>query len=365
MRDDRLARLRARTHELGVHLPVLSPGDDLRYLAGWSPLRDERFFALLVAPDGLALVSPELAAETASRRVGAEVYPYADAQGPRPALRAALARLGPLPQRVAVCDDLRADHLLLLQEHLRQATFQLVSALTAPLRARKDLQELEAMRRSQAAADAAVLAAWTAARPGVSELEVAEAAAAAARQAGAESVPFALVASGPNTADPHHEPNRRRLRPEEALLVDVGARWDGYCSDVTRVGFLGQPVGRYLEVHGVVERALRAALDAVRPGVPACRVDRAAREVITAAGYGPYFVHRTGHGLGLSPHEPPSVHGEERALLEEGMVITVEPGVYLPGEFGVRLEEAVVVLDSGPEILSRLPRDVFPCPGPA
>lgn len=362
MRDDRLARLRARMRERAVHAVVLSPGEDLRYFAGWSPLRDERFFALLVTQDGEALVGPQLAAETARAHVRAPVFAYGDAQGPGPALKAALRRLGPRPRRVAVSDDLRADHLLLVQEHLPEAAFQLASTLTAPLRARKDPAELDALRRASAAADAAMTAAWAAARPGVPEVEVAEAAAAAARRDGAEAVPFALVASGPNTADPHHEPTRRPLAPGEALWVDVGARWDGYCSDLTRVGFLGEPPARYREVYEVVERALSAAVGAVRPGAAAWEVDRAAREVIAAAGYGPFFVHRTGHGLGLSAHEPPSLHAGDHTVLEEGMVITVEPGVYLPGEFGVRLEEAVVVRASGPDVLSRLPRGVVRCP---
>ncbi len=362
MREDRLNRLRNRMDDLGVQLVVLSPGEDLRYFAGWSPLRDERFFALLVTQDALVLVTPELSAEAARKAVGAEAVVFNDAQGPGPALKVALGRVRGRPRRVAVCDDLRADHLLLLQEHLPEATFQLASTLTAPLRARKDPGELELMRHAAAAADAALLAAWSASRPGATEVEVAEAATAAARAAGAESVPFALVASGSSSADPHHEPSRRPLGPAEALLVDVGARWEGYCSDVTRVGFLGEPTDRYLQVHRVVEQALLAALDAVRPGIPAWQVDRAAREVIAAAGYGPYFVHRTGHGLGLAPHELPSLHANDHTLLEEGMVITVEPGIYLPGEFGVRLEEAVVVLRSGPEVLSRLPRGVFRCP---
>ncbi|MER3461207.1 MAG: peptidase M24, partial [candidate division GAL15 bacterium] len=128
-------------------------------------------------------------------------------------------------------------------------------------------------------------------------------------------------------------------------------------SDVTRVAFLGKVPDRFRQVAEVVERAVRAALEAARPGAPASHVDRAAREVVEGAGYGPQFPHRTGHGLGLSVHEPPWIHASNPELLEEGMVFTVEPGVYLPGEFGVRLEEAVVLEPSGPQILSGLARD--------
>jgi Xaa-Pro aminopeptidase len=261
-----------------------------------------------------------------------------------------------------VADDLRADHLLLLQDLLPDARFTLASSLLAPLRMRKDPDEVEALRRSAAAADAGVLAAIRACRPGVSEREVAEAAGEAMRRAGAEEVLFTLVASGPNSAFPHHRSSDRALQPGEPVLLDLGGRMGGYCSDITRMAFLGPPPENCREVQRIVEEAVQAALETIRPGVPAAEVDRAARRVITEVGYGDRFVHRTGHGLGLSPHEPPSVTEANPMPLEEGMVFTVEPGIYLPGAFGVRLEEAVVVRPHGPEILSRLPREGFEIP---
>jgi Xaa-Pro aminopeptidase len=294
-------------------------------------------------------------------QLGLPLFPYADPEGPTRAVREATRTLGRV-RTVAVADDLRADHLLLLQDLLPDARFTLASSLLAPLRMRKDPDEVEALRRSAAAADAGVLAAIRACRPGVSEREVAEAAGEAMRRAGAEEVLFTLVASGPNSAFPHHRSSDRALQPGEPVLLDLGGRMGGYCSDITRMAFLGPPPENCREVQRIVEEAVQAALETIRPGVPAAEVDRAARRVITEVGYGDRFVHRTGHGLGLSPHEPPSVTEANPMPLEEGMVFTVEPGIYLPGAFGVRLEEAVVVRPHGPEILSRLPREGFEIP---
>jgi Xaa-Pro aminopeptidase len=360
MRTDRLGRLRSRMEEQGTDLVVLPPGEDFLYLTGRLPLRDERACFLMISMDRALLLVPRLQVGELAQ-LGLPLFPYADPEGPTRAVWEATRTLGRV-RTVAVADDLRADHLLLLQDLLPDARFTLASSLLAPLRMRKDPDEVEALRRSAAAADAGVLAAIRACRPGVSEREVAEAAGEAMRRAGAEEVLFTLVASGPNSAFPHHRSSDRALQPGEPVLLDLGGRMGGYCSDITRMAFLGPPPENCREVQRIVEEAVQAALETIRPGVPAAEVDRAARRVITEVGYGDRFVHRTGHGLGLSPHEPPSVTEANPMPLEEGMVFTVEPGIYLPGAFGVRLEEAVVVRPHGPEILSRLPREGFEIP---
>jgi Xaa-Pro aminopeptidase len=195
-------------------------------------------------------------------------------------------------------------------------------------------------------------------RLGVTELAVARAADEGFRQAGAPEVMATIVGSGPNSAFPHHHSSSRTLQNGEPVLFDLGSRVDGYCSDITRMAFLGSPTVRYREIHGVVEAAVAAALAAIKPGVPVSAVDLAARQAIERAGYGEQFVHRTGHGIGLSGHEPPSIAHTNALPLEEGMAFSVEPGIYLPGEFGVRLEEIVVVSRGGCDVLSRLRRDV-------
>jgi len=341
----------------GIDLLAVSPGDDLRWLTGFSPVADERACYLFVAErEGLFLV-PELNAAQSERHIKQPFVTYSDASGPARALAEAGTQF-PSPRVVAVGDTMRADALLLLQQTWRDAKYIPGAVVLAPLRMRKSPEEIAALRRAAATADAAVQAAARASRPGVTELEVARAADEAFRTAGAPEVMATIVGSGPNSAFPHHHSGPRALQGGEPVLFDLGSRVDGYCSDITRMAFLGTPSARYREIHAIVDDAVAAALEVIRPGAAVSAVDLAARRTIERAGYGKQFVHRTGHGIGLSGHEPPSISHTNELRLEEGMAFSVEPGIYLAGEFGVRLEEIVVVTKTGCEILSRLPRDV-------
>jgi Xaa-Pro aminopeptidase len=200
-------------------------------------------------------------------------------------------------------------------------------------------------------------AAFAALAPGATELAVGDAVA-RAFAAGGSTLEFAIVGGGPNGAYPHHHTGPRPLQTGDAVVVDIGGRLDGYVSDITRMAFIGEPTERYREIHAVVEAAVVAGMAAAKPGATCAEVDAAARGVITDAGYGDHFVHRTGHGLGLSVHEPPWIMRGYDVELRPGVVHSVEPGIYLPGELGVRLEEIVHVTESGCERFSALPRDV-------
>lgn len=189
-------------------------------------------------------------------------------------------------------------------------------------------------------------------------MELAQAATEGFHAAGATEVTFTVVGSGPNSAFPHHHTSERRVEVGEPVLFDLGSKLDGYWSDITRMAYLGTPPARYAHIHRIVDDAVRAALAMIRPGTPIREVDLVARRVIETAGFGQYFTHRTGHGIGLSGHEPPSITETNDLPLEAGIAFSVEPGIYLPGEFGVRLEEIVVVTPTGCEVLSRLSRDV-------
>ncbi len=340
-----------------IELLVIPPGDDLRYLAGFSTLADERPTYLFVTADSAFSIMPELNAAQARAHLADGMLTYGDAEGPAKVLAAARRRLG-APRRIGVGDTMRADALLLLQQQWNGAAFVPASEVLAPLRMRKGPEEIAALRRAAGTADAAVQAACRACRPGAAEADVAAAVDAAFRAAGAAEVKFAIVGTGPNSAFPHHHTGARRAQPGEPVLFDLGSRVDGYCSDITRMAFVGAPSARYREVHAAVEDAVQAALAAIRPGVPIKDIDLAARKTIERAGHGAQFVHRTGHGIGLSEHEPPSITHTNELPLEAGMVFSVEPGIYLSGEFGVRLEEIVVVTPRGAEVLSALPRDV-------
>ncbi|MDR7522634.1 MAG: Xaa-Pro peptidase family protein [Armatimonadota bacterium] len=357
MHPDRLTRVRAQMQAAGVDLLSLPPGDDLFYLVGFTPHPDERPCSLFLTAGDAVFLVPELNAGQARGYVDVPFLTYTDAHGPADALRQARARLG-RPRRICVGDTMRADVLLLLQAEWPDSAFVPGSQVMAPVRMIKTADEIDLMRRSAATADVAVDAAFAACRPGVTEAAVARAAADAFAAQGVTQVGGVIVGGGPNSAYPHHATGRRELRAGEPVLVDLGGRLDGYASDITRMAHLGEPSPRYRQVHTAVERAVRAAMDAVKPGEPLAAVDRAARGVIEAAGFGAFFTHRTGHGIGISGHEPPSVTHTNETPMQEGMAFSIEPGIYLEGEFGVRLEEIVVVTSQGAERLSLLPREV-------
>src|SRR5581483_8453791 len=261
------------------------------------------------------------------------VVAWTDADGARGAFAAALGRFPP-PRRAAVDGTMRADVLLLLQSLLPSAAFVPATAVLGELRLRKDAGEVDALVRAAAAADAAMRAALEACVEGARESDVAGAATAALGAAGAET-PFASVASGPNGAFPHHHTGTRVLQRGDLVTVDLGGRVANYWCDLTRMAHVGEPDERDRELHDAVERA-----------------------VIGDAGYAHAFVHRTGHGLGVSLHEPPWIMAGNAQPLEPGMVFSIEPGLYFPGDRGLRLEEIVVVTDGGCRVLGTLPRDV-------
>lgn len=352
--------LTQRFAEVRADLLAVPPGDDLRYLLGFTPMPDERPCYLLVGPAGAHLVMPSLNALQAEAHTDVPMAVYADEDGPAAALAAALRAVGATGARtVMVTETMRAEHLLGLQAHLGGARAVLATPVVGRMRLIKSAAEIAALRAAAALADRAVETAADACRPGATEREVADGVARAFAAGGADEVAFAIIASGPNGAFPHHHTGSRRLESGDAVVCDLGCRLGGYPSDITRMVVLGQGPAEYERVHSVVEDAVQAGMAAVRPGVPARTVDVAARGVIERAGYGRYFTHRTGHGMGVSGHEPPWITATSGTILEPGMVFSVEPGIYLPGRFGVRLEDIVVVTDAGCERLSGLSRDAL------
>lgn len=356
--EERLGRLRAAMRERSVDLLALAPSDSLRYALGFSPIPDERVCILLVSQGQIALVMPALNADQAAHAApGLKMFTWTDGAGAAQALREGLASTGGAPGRVAVDPEMRADVLLVLQGWLPGAEHVSADDVLSAVRMVKSPDELELLAASARTADDAILSALAACRAGATEFDVSNGGWTSFREAGVD-VTFVLVASGPNGAFPHHHTSDRVLEEGDAVVIDLGGRLNGYCSDITRMAHVGEPSVRYREIHGIVESAVVAGMAAARAGVPAGEVDRAARAVIEAAGYGEYFVHRTGHGLGLSTHEMPYLRSDAPDVLEVGNVVSIEPGIYLPGEFGVRLEEIVHLTPDGARRFSRLPRDV-------
>lgn len=343
-----------------VDILAVAPSDSLSWLLGFSPVPDERLCLLLLSERGSAFVVPALNAEQSAEHApaGLEFLAWADDEGFEKALQAGLSRVAVDGVRRVAADPLmRADHLLALQARVPgEPEYVSAEVVLRGLREIKSEQEVDLLKHSALTADRATRAALDACRAGVTELDVAAVAAAEFRAAGADEVRFTIVASGPNGALPHHHTSRRMLEVGDAVVIDLGGRRANYCSDITRMAFVGDPLADRVDVAGIVEAAVQAALAAARPGVTAGDVDAAARGVIDAAGYGEYFVHRTGHGLGVAVHEPPWIVRGAVDVLREGMVFSIEPGVYLPGRFGVRLEEIVHLTRDGCERFSELPR---------
>ena len=341
----------------GIDLAVIGPTSHMRYLTGGSPHADERFSVLFVDATDAQLVVPKLNADAVASFTSVPILTWEDAQGPVPALRSSFAarrRVG----KLAVDGAMRADFLLPLIPVLGPAEIVSADPLLSVLRRRKSPEEIEALARSAGQADRAVEAVLAAVKPGVTEKSLAWEAEKAFRALGAERVSFTLIAFGADSAHPHHASGEKALARGECVLLDIGASLEGYQSDITRMAFLGEPPGEFLRVYGIVREALRAGREAVKPGVPLGDVDRAARSVIEEKGYGEHFIHRTGHGIGLDLHEAPWVTAGNAEPVEEGMVFSVEPGVYLPGKFGIRIEDIVAAEPGGSRSLTRSTHDL-------
>lgn len=341
----------------GAQAGVVTRPVSIAYLCGVRIEPHERLTALVVRDGRAVLLVPELERDHAAADAqGVEIATWRDGEDPA----ALLAELVGPADRLAV----ERGHITLgLAERLRDALdVSEFADLDQELRRRRLLktpEEIALLERAAAITDEVCAATLASLRPGASELEVAGAVLGRIADAGAEPSFPPLIQSGPNSALPHLGPTPRRLEPGDLVVVDIGAAWRGYKADITRMAVLGEPAPRQREVHDLVLRAHDAGIAAIRPGVLAGDVDAAARAVIEAAGAGGRFIHRTGHGLGLDGHEDPNFTPGEKTVLEAGMVATVEPGVYVPGWGGVRIEDDVVVEPAGARALTALEHGLF------
>jgi Xaa-Pro aminopeptidase len=354
-----LLRARAATAAAGLDALLISPGADLRYLTGYDAHPLERLTCLVVPAAGEPfLVVPAL------ERPAAEVVPGLDVElvsyGETDDAYALVAsRLPAGTTRVAVDNHMWAEKLLAFRRALPGADPSLAGEVLADLRMRKTPDEVASLRRAGAAIDEVHrrMGEWL--RPGRTEREVAADIADAILAAGHATVEFVIVGSGPNGASPHHDVSDRTIEPGDPVVVDIGGRMsDGYCSDCTRTYAVGEPPPEFAAYYEVLLRAQRTQTEAVRPGVTAHDLDAIGRDIITEAGYGEYFIHRTGHGIGLEVHEEPYIVAGSDRPLEPGMAFSVEPGIYLPGRHGARIEDIVVCTEDGGDRLNRADRDL-------
>ena len=359
MSAERWERVRARMEEVGVDALLLSLGADLPWLTGYEAMPLERLTMLVLPADGDAvLVVPQLEAPRVEERPDFTLRPWSETEDPTEIV----AGLVGGRTRLAIGDRSWATFLLRLQGWLPQATWQNASVVTSPLRAVKDAEEVAALRRASAAADrvAAQLQAGEVRFVGRSEAEVSAEIGRRLRAEGHSRVNFAIVGSGPNAASPHHEPGSRVIEAGESVVCDFGGVLDGYCSDITRTFWTGgsEPPAEFRNLYAVLQAAQAEAVQAAVVGTPCEDVDGVARRIITDGGYGPQFIHRTGHGIGLEEHEDPYLVAGNCEPLAPGHAFSVEPGIYIAGRWGARIEDIVVASEDGPVPLNTVSHDL-------
>jgi Xaa-Pro aminopeptidase len=354
--DRRIRDAQAGLADTGADALILFPSRNTYYLTGFDEEPGERHLFLFVPSSGdPVFLVPELYEEQVRETVP-DVRTWADGADPTAAVESVVDELSLGDGRLLVDDTMWARFTQTLREACPDATFGLASEVLASLRVHKDDAELDALGQAGTITDDVVRGVRDLGSEavGMTERDLARHIERRLADAGGQGIPFGpLVGSGPNGALPHHRYGDRTIRAGDPVVLDFGTSVDGYPSDLTRtVVFDGEPPAAFPEVHELVRQAQQAAIEAVEPGATASDVDRAARSLIEAAGYGDQFVHRTGHGVGLDVHEEPYIVSGNDRELEPGMVFTVEPGVYLSGEFGVRIEDVVVVTENGSETLT-------------
>ena len=366
--DERIVGARAGLVQAGFDALLVTPGADLRYLTGYDALPLERLTCLVLPAGGdPCLVVPALE-EPAARaspisRLGLQILPWQETENPVALVAKILGSSGTAAATIALDDHMWAEKVLAFRDAMPHARQVLAGTVLRSLRIRKSAAEIELLREAGGAIDRvhARMAQWL--RVGRTEREVGADIAEAIIAEGHVRVDFVIVASGPNGASPHAEVSDRVIGSGDTVVVDIGGTTEaGYCSDSTRTNSLGNPPTEVSDYYSVLLRAQRAACEHARPGVTAESVDAAARDLIAAAGYGAAFMHRTGHGIGLETHEEPYIVAGNATVLEPGMAFSVEPGIYLTGSSGARIEDILVITQDGAERLNQRPRELAVLP---
>ena len=357
----RLRQAASTAAEHGIDVLLITPSPDYAYLLGYKAPALERLTCLVVPADGAAvLVLPRLEEPLARHRLGElgddiEIVPWDETDDP---IRAVQTLVGPA-RRVAIQDQMWARFALRLHAALDPAELVPAGSTMGQLRRVKDADEVERLRAAAAAADRAMLAITDERLSGRTEAEVSRRIRELLIAEGHDDAGFAIVASGPHSASPHHEAGVRTIDAGDAVVLDIGGTKDGYASDTSRTAFVGEPPADFASLFAVLHEAQAAACEAVRPGVPAAEIDAVARDIIADAGYGEAFLHRTGHGIGMEGHEEPYIVASNAEPLVSGNAFSVEPGIYIRDTWGARIEDIVICTDAGGERLNTTPTELY------
>lgn len=353
--SSRVSRLSQALQDAGADAFFAATPDSMRYLVGFGEHPHERFLALGINGNGeMVLICPALSENQARRAGMQEVRSWRDGEDPLALFQQLATEWNLRSSIIAVDDEMSARQLLQMQSVLPAALFKPGLPILSNLKRNKDAQEIETMARAGKIADDALAAGIQALRPGATEQEVSDALAQAMRAGGGKPT-FSIIGAGKNGAEPHHETDSTVIQAGDVVCMDFGCELDGYQSDITRCVACGKAEDEAHKVYKVVFDAHMAGREMIRPGVQAQAIDRATRNVIEKAGYGEFFVHRTGHGIGMQGHEEPNIVQGNETLLQEGDCFSIEPGIYLPGRFGIRIENIVCVTADGHRSLNEEP----------
>jgi len=355
-------KLTALMREKGVKALVLSPSMNQLYTTGFDTFPGERLLVSVLDEGGeIIFIVPKMyEQEVKEKAIFDRIISWDDSQDPGKILEVLCSEKGYAGSTVAVEDTMWFIAFDKIYQAFGNARFVKASSIVGELRIHKTADEAEKMRKSSELADKALSKTIPLIRAGMKETEVRDILEAELKVQGLSGPSFeTIIGSGPNSALPHYTAGDRVLQQGDSIVIDFGGLYQGYCSDMTRTIMLGKATEEYREVYETVKEAQKKAVEAVKPGMKASDIDAAARSYITEKGYGAYFIHRTGHGIGMEVHEEPYISDISKSVLEPGMIFSIEPGVYLPGKFGVRIEDLVIVTSTGVEVLNKYTKELI------
>jgi len=362
MHQDRVKRIRRLMDEEDIDIVMITSEPNMLYFSGYSAISLERLITLLIhgGEDKVSLIVPKLEEKRAEENCKLrdfELISYSDSENPIDILENILSRSRQIT--VGVEETIQFKYVYPLMRRLENIKYSLVDGLLYSLRIVKDMVEVEILKKAAEINNQVLLEAIKNVREGISEKKLMMYIRNYALEMGADEVPFALVQSGVNSALPHQEPTGRVISKGDIVVLDIGVRYQGYYSDLTRTVVCGSPSKEQVDIFNIVLNAQQNALDTIKEDVKVEDIDLAARTTIESSGYGEYFIHRTGHGIGLEVHEPPFIKTGNKDFLKSGMVFTVEPGIYIPNQFGVRIEDNIIVTREGYINLTKLPKSIY------
>ncbi|SDK01441.1 M24 family metallopeptidase [Natronincola ferrireducens] len=362
MKNIALEKLCKEMSNQGINGFMLGVSTDLEYFTGFHPKSCSRFQALFVMDNGKKFyIVPEILQEEAIEVLpeSTTIVSWADDEYFLKKLSTAVDEFGLNNKVIAVNEGIKAIDLLDIQ-NIMKAKFHNGKDILEKIRVRKTAEEIHNLREAAKLADAVMEDLTKYIRPGIQEKDIKKKIEELFSQKGADELAFdPIIASGPNSSKPHYNDAQRYIQEEDIIILDFGCRYKGYCSDISRTLFVGGATPKQKDIYNIIYRANAEAKEMVKPGITAETVDKAARTIIKDAGYGQYFLCRTGHGIGMAVHESPYIKTGNQEILQEGMAFSIEPGIYLSGQFGMRIEDIVVVTDNGVEVLNQFPRELI------